>query len=123
MSTTLIGKRPHRVTFQNPGQAVQTADGPYVQEWHDCAPPALWMRVEPATARALEQISAGAVLGIATHLLTGPYHPQVAAKTRALFNGRTLEVTHVQNPDSLNREMVLVAVEVLTEPGATPKAS
>ena len=112
-AVTAIGRRPHRVFLQNPGPAVSTPDGAYTTTWTDLAPPALWMRIEPATARALEQVSAGAVLGIATHLLTGPYHPHVTAKTRALFNGRVFEVTHVQNPDSADKEMVVVAVEVL----------
>jgi head-tail adaptor len=112
------GQRRHLVTFQNPGAAVATPDGAYAQTWTDLAPPALWMTIQPATARALEQISAGAVLGIATHLLTGPYHPQIAAKTRALYNGHTFEVTHVQNPDMRNVEVVIVAVEVLGEAAA-----
>jgi len=118
---TAIAKRPHRVTLQNPGPATPTPDGPYTQTWADLEPPQLWMRIEPATARALEQVAAGAVLGLATHLLTGPYHPQIAAKTRAIFRDRIFEITHVQNPAQADQESVLVAVEVLSEPAAGPK--
>ena len=118
---TAIARRPHRVSFQNPGPAQDTPDGTYTQTWADLQPPALWMAIEPATARALESIAAGAVLGIATHLLRGPYHPQIQAKTRARFKDRIFEVTHVQNPDQANKELVIVAVEVLSEPEAQPK--
>jgi head-tail adaptor len=121
MSPTPAGARRHWVTFQNPGAAVPTADGGYAQTWTDLDPPALWMTIQPATARALEQIAAGAVLGIATHLLRGPYHPQIAAKTRAGYNGRVFEVTHVQNPDEANTDVVVVAVEVVGEPAALPR--
>jgi head-tail adaptor len=110
---TSIAERPHRVLLQNPGPAVPDGDGGTTQSWIDLVPPALSVKIAPATARDLERIAVGTVLSTATHIVTGPYHPQVTTRTRILFGVRTFNVTGPANPEERNVEMVLTAVEVV----------
>jgi SPP1 family predicted phage head-tail adaptor len=111
---TGVADRPHRVTLQNPGPPVQDTDGGYAQTWTDLTPPTMSARIAPATAAALERVTAGAtVLSAATHIVTMPYHPQVTTKTRIIFSGRTLTVTGVSNPEERNIETIAVCEEVV----------
>lgn len=107
-----IADRPHRVTLQNPGPAVPDGDG-YTQSWTDLTPPALSVKIAPATQRDLERVIAGTVMSQATHIVTGPFHPQVTTKTRIIFSGRTFNVVGVADPEEGGVEMVLVCVEVV----------
>lgn len=111
--TTHVADRPHRVTLQNPGPGIPDGEGGVTQTWTDLTPPALSVKIAPATAKDLERVAAGTVLATATHLVTGPYHPQVTTQTRILFNGRQFSVTGVSNPEERNVELVLVCVEVV----------
>jgi SPP1 family predicted phage head-tail adaptor len=106
-----IGDRPHRVLFQNPGPAVPDGDGGFTQAWTDCAPPALSMSIVNATAAALERIAGGTVIATATHIVSGPYHPQVTTQTRAVFDGRTFQIGNVIDREQRHQEMVLVCTE------------
>jgi len=108
-----VASRPHRVTFQNPGPGIPDGDGGFTLTWTDLVPAAMSVEIKPATAVDLERVAAGTVLSTASHVITGPYHPQVTTKTRVLFNGREFHVTGVANPDERNAEMVLVCVEIV----------
>jgi SPP1 family predicted phage head-tail adaptor len=110
---TSVGKRPHRVTFQNPGPPVANDDGGFTQSWTDLTPAALSVEIKAATQQDLERVTAGTVLATATHLVTGPFHPQVTTKTRILFNGREFHVNGVANPEERSVEMILVCSEVV----------
>jgi len=112
--TTNVADRPHRVTLQNPGPAVPDGEGDTIPSWTDLNPPALSMKIAAATAADLERVTAGTVLATATHIVTGPFHPQITTQTRILFNGRSFSVTGVSNPEERNVELVLVCVEVVT---------
>jgi SPP1 family predicted phage head-tail adaptor len=111
--TTSVGARPHRVTFQNPGPAVPNDDGGFSQSWIDLAPPALSVSIEPATAADLERLAAGTVVSQATHIVRGPYHPQVTTKTRILFNGRVFSVKGASDPEERHVEGVWLCTEVV----------
>lgn len=111
--STGVAARPHRVTLQNPGPALQDSDGGSTQTWTDLVPPAWTCRIAPATAAALERVAAGTVLATATQIITGPYRSDVTTQTRVLFNGRQFSVTGVANPEERNVELVLVCVEVV----------
>lgn len=111
--TASVADRPHRVTLQNPSTPVADGDGGFTQTWTDLVPPALSVKIAPATAADLERVTAGTVLSTATHIVTGPYHAQVTTKTRILFNGRAFSVVGVSNPEERNVELVLVCVEVV----------
>lgn len=111
---TAVADRPHRVTLQNPGPAIPDGDGDYTQSWTDLTPAAVSVRIQTATASALERITSGTVLSTATHIVTAPFHPQITTQTRILFNGRTFNVTGVTNPDEGDVELILVCAEVVT---------
>jgi head-tail adaptor len=112
---TSIGQRPHRVQLQAPGPPVPDGDGGYTQPWSDLDPPALSVKIEAATAVALERKTpAGATITTASHLVTGPYHKGVTTQSRLLFNGRTLQVNAVTNVDERSIEMVLVCTELVS---------
>lgn len=110
---TNIADRPHRVSFQNPGPAAPDGEGGTVPSWTDLTPPALSVKIAPATAANLERVTSGTVLATATHVITGPYHPQVTTQTRILFNGRQFSVTGVSNREERNVDMTLVCKEVV----------
>lgn len=110
---TTIADRPHRVTLQNPGPAVPDGEGGTVQSWTDLTPPALSVKIAEASTANLERVTTGTVLATATHVITGPYHPQVTTQTRILFQGRSFSVTGVSNPGERNVEMILVCKEVV----------
>lgn len=108
-----VADRPHRVSLQNPGPSIPDGDGGSAQTWTDLVPPAWQAQIAPATARDLERVTAGTVLTTATHVVTGPYRPDVTTATRVLFNGRQFSVVGVSNPEERNVELVLVCVEIV----------
>jgi head-tail adaptor len=108
-----VAKRPHRVTLQNPGPAVPWNDEGTVQTWVDMVPPSMSVSIEPATAETLERARLGTIISTATHVISGPYHPQLATRSRILFNGRVFNVTGVANPEERNVESIAVCVEVV----------
>jgi head-tail adaptor len=90
---TPIGQRPHRVRLQNPLTPTPDGEGGVVETWADLNPPQLFVRIRPATAVDLERARAGTVVGIATHVITGPYHPDITTETRVIDgDGRTYNV-------------------------------
>lgn len=110
---TSIADRPHRITLQNPGPGVDDGDGGTTTSWIDLNPPALSVKISPATAVDLERVAAGTVLSTNTYIVKGPFHPQVTTRTRILFNGRQFSVTGGGSPDERQVELELVAVEVV----------
>jgi SPP1 family predicted phage head-tail adaptor len=113
-SPSPAGLRRILVVLQNPGTSVPDGDGGFTQTWSDLSPRTMWASIAPATARDLERVAAGTVLSSATHIVTMPYHAQVTTKTRITFNGRTLNVTGVSNPDERNRELILACTELVS---------
>src|SRR3954471_3648394 len=96
--TTPISARTKRVMVQNPGPAAPNGDGGFTLSWTDL-PPAADARIAPATQSALERLAAGTAITTATHVVTIPYRGGVSTKSRLIFDGRTLNVTSVQDPD------------------------
>jgi len=110
---TPIRDRPHKVMLQNPGPRVPNDDGGFTQTWTDLVPPSLQVEIASAATADLERIAAGALVATATHIISGPFHPQVTTKTRVLFNGRVFAVKGVADPDQRGVSMALVCVEVV----------
>jgi head-tail adaptor len=110
---TSVANRPHWVTFQDPGPAVPDGDGGFTQSWFNLVPPSLYVSIEPATAKDLERLAAGTVLATASHIVTGPYHPQVTTATRIVFGTRVFAITGVANPEERCIETICVCVELL----------
>lgn len=114
--TTSVGDRPHQVRLQNPGPAVPDGDGGFTQVWLDLVPATWSVKIAPATAADLERVTAGTVLATATHLVTGPYHPQISTATRIVFGTRVFSVTGVSDPEERHSETICVCVEQLDAP-------
>ena len=106
-----IAERPHRGMFQNPGPPVPDGTG-WVQSWIDLPPPA-WALITPASQSSLEQIAAGTVLSMATHIVRVPYRALLTTKSRFLVDGRQLNVLGIQDPEERHVELVLVCAEVV----------
>jgi head-tail adaptor len=120
--TTGIGARPHRVRVQNPDPPV-LVDGSYTQTWHDADPPFLFVAIQPASAPDLERSEQGTVIAMGTHVVVGPFHPQITTQTRLLLSAfglewttgqRTFHVLGASSPDLRQQELSLLVAEVVT---------
>src|SRR5262245_2478930 len=112
------GQRPHRVTFQTPGDPVPDGSGGYVEGWTDLDPPQMFVRIQPASVADMERITSGTVIGSASHLVTGPYHPGVTTQSRIVWRdiagkSRTFTVAGVVNPEERCIDTVLLCKERL----------
>lgn len=113
------GRRTKLVALENPGAPVPDPDGGYSETFAALDPPTAWAAIEPASARDLERLAAGTVVTTASHLITLPYHPGVTIETRLSYpdprKGRTrvFQVTGLHDPDEQNRELVIVAEEIV----------
>jgi len=116
MKTTAIGQRRCRVQLQSPGPGVSDGDGGVTQTWTDLVPATRYAELKPATARDLERVAAGTIIGTASHIVTFPYHAGVTLQTRIVFRGRVFQVTGVSNPEERNVETICVCVELLGRP-------
>jgi len=119
---TAVGDRPHRVTLQDPGEAMPDGVGGFTEGWSDLNPPAIYVRIQNASIADLERVTAGTVVTSATHIISGPYHPGVSTRTRLRFidlQGRTryFNVTGIGNRDERNVDMVLTCEERITDAG------
>jgi SPP1 family predicted phage head-tail adaptor len=106
-----IGESQLRGMFQNPGPPVPAGSG-YVQSWTDL-PPSAFARITPATQASLEQVAAGTVLSMATHIVVVPYRTGLTTKSRFLVDGRQLSVLSINDPDERHAELVLLCAEVI----------
>jgi len=109
-----IAEKPHRVTVEGPGDPVPDSDGGYTQSWASLAPPQLFVKITPATARDLERTGSGTVITTASHIVVAPYHPQLTTECRLRFGARVFSVTGIANRDERNVELVLLCEEVVT---------
>jgi SPP1 family predicted phage head-tail adaptor len=107
------GRRDKRVRLENPGAAVPDGEGGYTEGWAPLAPAEVFAHINPASARDLERFAAGTVIATASHVIEMLYHPGVTIKTRITYGTRQFSVTSVRNPDEANRELVIVAEELL----------
>lgn len=109
--TIPTGARRHWVDVYNAGPPVADGDGGWTTPLVPAGPWAVNLR--PANARDLERVAAGTLISLASHIVTGRYHPAVTTKTQLVLRGRTLEVTGVVTTAELNVETIAVCVEVV----------
>jgi SPP1 family predicted phage head-tail adaptor len=105
------GRRTHQGLFQKPGPPVPDGTG-WVESWIDL-PPAEFARITPASQASLEQITAGTVLSMATHIVTVPYRTGLTTKTRFLYDGRSLSVLGIFDYEERHVQLNLVCAEVV----------
>lgn len=113
-TNTRISDKPHWVSLANPGgPVVPDPEGGFVEGMVALDPPQVFAGIRPATARDLERNTSGTAVSTASHIINMDFHPQVTTQTRITFNGRTLLVTGVANPEERNVDLILVAEEVV----------
>jgi head-tail adaptor len=111
--STGIGAYRNLVVVQNPVASIPDGDGGFTQTWVDLSPRTWQCSINPATARDLERVAAGAVLSTASHIVEGRYHPGITTATRIIFGARTLTVTGVSNPEERNITTIATATETV----------
>lgn len=107
------GRRDKRVLLENPGAPVPDGEGGYTEGYLPLVPAEVFAHINPASARDLERFAAGTVIATASHVIEILYHPGVTVQTRITYGSRLFQVTSVRNPDEANRELVIVAEEML----------
>jgi head-tail adaptor len=112
------GQRDKRIVLENPGDPVPDGEGGFTEGWAPLDPAEMFAHIAPATQTDLERQTSGTVLSTATHVISVLYHPGVTVETRLRYTApnrpeRTFQVTSVRNPDEANRELVIVAEEVV----------
>ena len=111
--TVSTGRRQQYVTLANPGTPVPDGDGGYTQVWSELSPPDWWVEITTASTRRMERIARGAIIEMASHIVTGPYRADINTKTQITWGTRTLLVGEVFSPDEGNIETVCLCVEVV----------
>jgi SPP1 family predicted phage head-tail adaptor len=107
------GTRDKRVSLANPSGDLPDGEGGYVPGWAPLEPADVFAHINPASATDLERAAVGVTVAQATHVIAILYHPQVSVHTRITYGTRQFSVTSVRNPDEANRELIVVASELL----------
>jgi hypothetical protein len=111
--TPSIAKRPHLVRVFSVGPTVPDGEGGFTQAPVANDPPTWNVEIRPATASDLEQVVAGTVTATATHVVSGPYRPDVKVTGSLQFEARTFNVLSVTNVDERDTELTLLCAEVI----------
>jgi head-tail adaptor len=108
-----IGEYWHRVSCEAPA-VVPDGEGGSMETWGPLEP-ALWdCSIESATARALENITAGTVIAQATHIVRGRFHPGLTTKARLVKpDGAILNLLDVRDPDGRRDRTICVCSELI----------
>lgn len=107
------GRLRHRVTIQKNGQATRNAYGELEPaSWSTVA--TVWAAVTPK--RGTETTEADQVQERITHEVVTHYRDDVSAAMRLVWNGRVLEVVHVQDFSGMHRGMMLLCEETGSPP-------
>lgn len=106
------GDLRHRVTLQRVA-TTKDALGGDVQTWSTLA--TVWAAVKPLSGR--EAFEAQRVTSTASLFLSIRYREDVTPAMRAVWHGRTFEITHVENVSGRNVELVLWLEEMQAQTG------
>ncbi len=101
----MIGELQHRVTLQSP---VETPDegGGRTLTWTDTA--TVWARIESSAGKQL--VRASELETQTNYRLTIRFRSGVSAAMRVLWNGKTIALTSVYDPDGRGRALVLEGI-------------
>lgn len=103
------GQRRHSVELQAITGRTAAGDG-YVDAWETYA--TVWASVEPATASAVERLTAQTQQVPITHIVELDYRDDVLAKHRVLFREtRALYIRGIQNVEERDKTVVLSCEE------------
>lgn len=115
-----FGTYRHRALLETENLTAPPApDGSWPEAWAPLEPPDWACAIRPATARDLETIGAGTVLGQATHVCRGRFHKGITLKTRLTVRDsaglvHTMSVVGVINPDLRCLETEIVCTEMVS---------
>lgn len=103
-----VGAYRHRVTVQVVTET-QNSQGEPSTDWADET--TVWTSVEPLVGREL--LLAQQTVALVTHRVGLRYLAGLTAKKRLVFNGRTFNILNVMNLEERNREMEIMAQEIV----------
>lgn len=112
MSVTASGARHHRVTVQQPGAPVPDGGGSFTVTWIDAVPPTWQVAITSPSGSALEHAALGTTLTTATHVIRGPYRPDITTATQLRFGARTFQIDGVRDADERHGELEVTCREV-----------
>jgi len=112
MSVTASGARRTWVTVQQPGTPVPDGGGSFTTTWVDAVPPTWQVAITSAAGSALERAAAGTTITTATHVIRGPYRPDITTATQLVAGARTFQVDGVRDVDERHRELEVIGREV-----------
>lgn len=112
MSVTASGVRRQRVTVQQPGTPVPDGGGSFTVTWVDAVPPTWQVAITAAAGASLERAAHGTTITTATHVIRGPYRPDITTATQLLLGSRTFQIDGVRDVDERHRELELIGREV-----------
>lgn len=101
------GNLRHRVVLQR-ATLTKDAVGGDVQTWSTLD--TVWASVRPLSGR--EAFEGQRVTATGSHYLTIRYRDDVTVGMRAVWHGRTFEITFVENTDGRNQQLVLWGTEM-----------
>ena len=76
----------------------------------------VWGAVRPVSGR--EALEGQRLASTASHFITIRYRPDVTPQMRAVWRGRTFEISQVENTDTRDEQLVLWCTEVQGQIGA-----
>lgn len=122
------GDYTHRAIVEAPGQPIPDGSGGFTEQWDPLSPSIWWCLIEPATAQQMERMISRTVEAMATHVLTGDFHPQLTTACRILVpigdgttNTRRFDIAAVQQVRGERRTMQVVCVEYLSDRDPRPR--
>jgi len=105
-----IGAARHLVTLQHP-TPTPDGDGGFTDVYTPLTPPTWHAQIRPAGVRDMERVTSGTVASMATHVLSGRFHPGVTTKTRVVHGARAFSVLYVGTPEERGIGMELLVAE------------
>ena len=105
------GKLRHRIEIQH-SVITKNAYNERIESWQTWA--FVWAQVSPLMALAREEFVSGAAQEVATarRQVRIRYRQGVTVKMRIIWEGKTLEIRNVLDPDERRREYVLLCEEI-----------
>ena len=116
--STSIGRRPHYVSFENPGAPIPDGDGGYTPGPVTIVGRA-FVRIQPATGGDQERVGAGTVLSRQSYIVSAPYLPGLTTETVMRFpdarvgRDRLFTVTSVTDDEEAGANVTIVCDEIL----------
>lgn len=120
MSVTLVlGKLRQIVSLFGPDVATPDGDGGFTTTAAPLTPPTWYCSVENASTRSSERLFAATVSSLATHIMSGRYHPGITRQTSLTWTDRSGSehagnVLDVVDTEGAGVESVVLVAEIVS---------